>query len=107
MPSALIFGITGQDGSYLTEFLLNRGYQVDGVVRRSSSFNTSRLDHLYQDIHVGHPRLLLHYGDLQDGSSLRRIIQKTQPDEIYNLGAQSHVKVSFEQSEYTMDIVGL
>jgi GDPmannose 4,6-dehydratase len=107
MPSALIFGITGQDGSYLTEFLLNRGYQVDGVVRRSSSFNTSRLDHLYQDIHVGHPRLLLHYGDLQDGSSLRRIVQKTQPDEIYNLGAQSHVKVSFEQSEYTMDVVGL
>jgi GDPmannose 4,6-dehydratase len=107
MPSALILGITGQDGSYLTEFLMNQGYRVNGVVRRSSSFNTSRLDHLYQDIHVAEPRLVLHYGDLQDGSSLRRIIEKTEPDEIYNLGAQSHVKVSYDQSEYTMDVVAL
>src|SRR5690349_13637331 len=101
MPSALITGITGQDGSYLTEFLLGRGYQVHGIVRRSSSFNTSRLDHLYEDLHVDHPKLVLHYGDLQEGSSLRRLIQDLRPDEIYNLGAQSHVRVSFDQAEYT------
>jgi GDPmannose 4,6-dehydratase len=107
MPTALITGITGQDGSYLAEFLISKGYRVHGLVRRSSSFNTSRLDHLYEDVHASHPRLVLHYGDLHDGCSLRRILDKTRPDEVYNLGAQSHVKVSYEQPEYTTDVVGL
>ena len=99
--TALITGITGQDGSYLAELLLDKGYEVHGIKRRSSSFNTSRIDHLYQDPHVDNPRLVLHYGDLTDTSSLTRIIQQIQPNEIYNLGAQSHVAVSFEAPEYT------
>ena len=98
---ALITGITGQDGSYLAEFLLAKGYNVHGIKRRSSSFNTSRIDHLYQDPHEEDPRLVLHYGDLTDSSNLIKIIQDIQPDEIYNLGAQSHVAVSFEAPEYT------
>ena len=98
---ALITGITGQDGSYLTELLLDKGYQVHGIKRRASSFNTSRIDHLYQDPHESDPRLTLHYGDLTDSTNLIRIIQLVQPDEIYNLGAQSHVAVSFESPEYT------
>jgi len=111
MPSppsktALITGITGQDGSYLAEFLLEKGYQVHGIKRRASSFNTSRIDHLYQDPHERGqqgqpPQLTLHYGDLTDSTNLIRIIQQVQPDEVYNLGAQSHVAVSFESPEYT------
>jgi GDPmannose 4,6-dehydratase len=99
--TALITGITGQDGSYLAELLLEKGYEVHGIKRRASSFNTARIDHLYQDPHVDDPRLVLHYGDLTDSSNLIRIIQQVQPDEIYNLGAQSHVAVSFESPEYT------
>ncbi len=98
---ALITGVTGQDGSYLAELLLEKGYELHGIKRRASSFNTSRIDHLYQDPHVDDPRLVLHYGDLTDSSNLIRIIQQVQPDEIYNLGAQSHVAVSFEAPEYT------
>ena len=101
MKVALITGITGQDGSYLAEFLLNKGYEVHGIKRRSSSFNSSRIDHLYQDPHDLNKRMILHYGDLTDSVNLIRIIQDTQPDEIYNLGAQSHVAVSFESPEYT------
>lgn len=101
---ALITGITGQDGSYLAEFLLEKGYIVHGIKRRASSFNTERIDHLYQDPHVNHPDLILHYGDLTDTSNLVRIIQECQPDELYNLGAQSHVAVSFESPEYTADV---
>ncbi|BBB24427.1 GDPmannose 4,6-dehydratase [Isorropodon fossajaponicum endosymbiont JTNG4] len=104
---ALITGITGQDGAYLAEFLLEKGYEVHGIKRRSSSFNTDRIDHLYQDPHVSHRNFILHYGDLSDSMSLVRIIQQIQPDEIYNLGAQSHVAVSFETPEYTADTVGL
>jgi GDPmannose 4,6-dehydratase len=104
MKKALITGITGQDGSYLTEFLLNKGYEVHGVIRRSSSFNTSRIDHLYNDKKLYNQKLFLHYGDLGDSSSLCRIIEKTTPDEIYNLGAQSHVKVSFDIPEYSSDV---
>lgn len=104
MKKALITGITGQDGSYLAEFLLSKGYEVHGIIRRSSVFNTSRIDHLYRDPHEEGTRLFLHYGDLTDGTGLRRILEKVQPDEIYNLGAQSHVKVSFEQPEYTADV---
>lgn len=105
---ALITGITGQDGSYLAEFLLGKGYEVHGIKRRASSFNTARIDHLYQDPHETNQRLVLHYGDLTDSSNLTRIIQQVQPDEIYNLGAQSHVAVSFEEPEYTAnsDAVG-
>ena len=105
---ALITGITGQDGSYLTELLLEKGYEVHGIKRRSSSLNTKRIDHIYQDPHVESPSLYLHYGDLTDSSNLMRIIQETKPDEIYNLGAQSHVAVSFESPEYTAnsDAVG-
>ena len=99
--TALITGITGQDGSYLAELLLEKGYRVHGIKRRASSFNTDRIDHLYQDPHEQDPRLVLHYGDLTDASNLIRIIQQVQPDEIYNLGAQSHVAVSFESPEYT------
>ncbi len=98
---ALITGITGQDGSYLAELLLEKGYEVHGIKRRASSFNTSRIDHLYQDPHEDNPKLILHYGDLTDSTNLIRIIQNIQPDEIYNLGAQSHVAVSFESPEYT------
>jgi len=101
IKKALITGITGQDGSYLTEFLLEKGYEVHGVKRRSSSFNTSRINHLYEDPHEENPRLILHYGDLTDSTNLIRVIQQIQPDEIYNLGAQSHVGVSFETPEYT------
>ena len=104
---ALITGITGQDGSYLAEFLLEKGYVVHGIKRRASSFNTERIDHLYQDPHVNHRDLILHYGDLSDTSNLVRIIQECQPDEIYNLGAQSHVAVSFESPEYTDDVDGM
>ena len=104
MKKALITGITGQDGSYLTEFLLNKGYEVHGIIRRSSSFNTSRIDHLYNDKNIYNQKLFLHYGDLSDSSSLCRIIEKTIPDEIYNLGAQSHVKVSFDIPEYSSDV---
>ncbi len=102
--TALITGITGQDGSYLAEFLLEKGYEVHGIKRRASSFNTQRIDHIYQDPHVPNPRLHLHYGDLSDTSNLTRIIQEVQPDEVYNLGAQSHVAVSFESPEYTADV---
>ncbi len=98
---ALITGVTGQDGSYLSEFLLEKGYEVHGLKRRSSSFNTSRIDHLYQDPHESNPKFILHYGDLTDSTNLINIIQKIKPDEIYNLGAQSHVAVSFESPEYT------
>ena len=101
---ALITGITGQDGSYLAEFLLEKGYEVHGIKRRASSFNTDRIDHLYQDPHVATRKLHLHYGDLTDTSNLTRIVQQVQPDEIYNLGAQSHVAVSFEAPEYTADV---
>ncbi len=104
---ALITGITGQDGSYLAEFLLEKGYTVHGIKRRASSFNTARVDHIYQDPHIENARFKLHYGDLSDSSNLTRIIQETQPDEIYNLGAQSHVAVSFESPEYTADIDGM
>jgi len=104
---ALITGITGQDGSYLAELLLEKGYEVHGIKRRASSFNTTRIDHLYQDPHELNPRLTLHYGDLSDGSNLQRIIEQVQPDEIYNLGAQSHVAVSFEAPEYTANVDAL
>ena len=105
--SALIIGITGQDGSYLAELLLSKGYTVHGLIRRASTFNTSRIDHLYQDRHVGKPSLILYYGDLSDGSRLVSLIGELRPDEIYNLGAQSHVRVSFDEPEYTGDITGL
>ncbi len=106
MPvKALITGITGQDGSYLADFLLAKGYEVHGVVRRASTFNTGRIEHLYQDVHENKPGLRLHYGDLADGSALRHVLERVQPDEIYNLAAQSHVRISFDQSEYTADIV--
>ena len=104
---ALITGITGQDGSYLAEFLLEKGYIVHGIKRRASLFNTQRIDHIYQDPHIEHANLKLHYGDLSDTSNLIRIVQETQPDEIYNLGAQSHVAVSFESPEYTADVDGV
>ena len=104
---ALITGITGQDGAYLAEFLLEKGYEVHGIKRRSSLFNTDRIDHLYQDPHEKDRKFILHHGDLSDSMSMVRIIQKIQPDEIYNLGAQSHVAVSFESPEYTADTVGL
>lgn len=104
MKKALITGITGQDGSYLAEFLLEKGYEVHGIKRRASSFNTQRIDHIFQDPHVENARLKLHYGDLTDSSNLTRILQEVQPDEVYNLGAQSHVAVSFESPEYTADV---
>jgi GDPmannose 4,6-dehydratase len=104
---ALIFGITGQDGSYLAEMLLKKGYEVHGVIRRASTFNTHRLQHLYEDPHTPGAKLFLHYGDLADASTIRKLIYKVQPDEIYNLGAQSHVRVSFDIPEYTGNITGL
>src|SRR5690554_3968844 len=107
MPRALITGITGQDGSYLTELLLSKGYEVYGIIRRSSSFNTDRIDHLYQDPHEQNLRLRLIYGDLNDASSLNKILRTVRPDEIYNLGAQSHVRVSFDVPEYTAEITAL
>lgn len=107
MKKALITGVTGQDGAYLSEFLLKKGYEVHGIKRRSSSFNTDRIDHLYQDPHTKDKRFILHYGDLTDTSNLVRILQEVRPDEIYNLGAQSHVQVSFEVPEYTADVDGI
>ncbi|MDO5658465.1 MAG: GDP-mannose 4,6-dehydratase [Paracoccus sp. (in: a-proteobacteria)] len=104
MKKALITGVTGQDGSYLAEFLLDKGYEVHGIKRRASLFNTQRVDHIFQDEHVGHPRFRLHYGDLSDTSNLTRLIAEIRPDEVYNLGAQSHVAVSFEAPEYTADV---
>ena len=104
---ALITGVTGQDGAYLTEFLLGKGYEVHGLLRRASLFNTDRIDHLYHDPHLPGANLALHYGDLSDGTALRRVLEKVQPDEVYNLAAQSHVKVSFEVPEYTADIVAM
>ncbi|HMX41923.1 MAG TPA: GDP-mannose 4,6-dehydratase, partial [Saprospiraceae bacterium] len=101
MKTALITGITGQDGAYLAEFLLKKGYVVHGIKRRSSSFNTERIDHLYQDPHIDNRNFILHYGDLTDATNLIRIVQEVQPDELYNLGAQSHVQVSFDTPEYT------
>jgi GDPmannose 4,6-dehydratase len=107
MKKALITGITGQDGSYLAEFLLSKGYEVHGIKRRSSLFNTDRIDHLYRDPHDSDRRFILHHGDLTDSSSLIRIIQNVQPEEIYNLAAQSHVAVSFEEPEYTANSDGV
>lgn len=107
MKKALITGITGQDGSYLAEFLLQKGYEVHGIKRRASSFNTERIDHLYEDPHVNDPKLILHYGDLTDSSNLTRILRQVRPDEVYNLAAQSHVAVSFEVPEYTADVDAL
>ena len=107
MKKALITGITGQDGSYLAELLLDKGYEVHGMLRRSSSFNTGRIDHLYNDQDVLNRKLFLHYGDLTDSSNLNRLLEKIRPDEIYNLGAQSHVKVSFEVPEYTAEVDGI
>ncbi len=103
---ALITGITGQDGSYLSELLLEKGYEVHGIIRRTSTFNTDRIDHMYEDPHEPGARLFLHYGDLSDGANLRHILEKVKPHEIYNLGAQSHVRVSFDSPEYTVDCVG-
>ena len=107
MKKALITGITGQDGSYLAELLLEKGYEVHGIIRRSSSFNTERIDHLYKDPHINDVKMFLHYGDLSDSSNLSRLLEKIEPDEIYNLAAQSHVRVSFDMPEYTADVVGL
>lgn len=104
---ALITGITGQDGSYLSEFLLEQGYEVHGIIRRTSTFNTDRIDHIYEDPHKEGVRLFLHYGDLTDGTTLRRILEEVKPQEIYNLGSQSHVRVSFDSPEYTVDSVGM
>lgn len=104
---ALITGITGQDGSYLAEFLLEKGYEVHGIIRRSSTFNTSRIDHIFQDPHESHKRLFLHHGDVADSSNISRLIEKVKPDEIYNLAAQSHVRVSFDIPEYTGDVVAI
>ncbi|MEO6058122.1 MAG: GDP-mannose 4,6-dehydratase [Gemmatimonadales bacterium] len=104
---AIVTGITGQDGSYLAELLLSKGYEVHGLIRRSSTFNTDRIDHIYQDPHEPSPRLKLHYSDLTDGSRLVTLLNEIQPDEVYNLGAQSHVRVSFDEPEYTGDVTGL
>lgn len=104
---ALITGITGQDGSYLSELLLDKGYEVHGIIRRFSTINTDRLDHLYQDPHLPETKLFLHYGDLTDGTTLGRILEAVQPNEVFNLGAQSHVRVSFDSPEYTVDAVGM
>ena len=107
MKKAIITGITGQDGAYLAEFLLNKGYEVHGIKRRSSLFNTQRIDHIYEDPHIPDRHLHLHYGDLTDSTNLIRIIQEVQPDEIYNLAAMSHVHVSFEEPEYTANADGI
>ena len=107
MKKALITGVTEQDGAYLAEFLLQKGYEVHGIKRRSSSFNTERIDHLYQDLHESDVKFRLHYGDLSDSTNIIRVIQEVQPDEIYNLGAMSHVKVSFDEPEYTANVDGL
>src|SRR5690554_3398007 len=107
MKKALVIGITGQDGAYLAEFLLNKGYEVHGLKRRSSLLNTERIDHLYEDPHFSKTKFHLHYGDLTDATNLIRLIQEIQPEEIYNLGAMSHVKVSFDMPEYTANVDGL
>ena len=107
MKRALITGITGQDGSYLTEILIEKGYEVHGIIRKSSSFNTGRIDHLFNNKNVYNKKLFLHYGDLVDTSSIHRLLEKVEPDEIYNLAAQSHVKVSFEVPDYTAQVDGL
>jgi len=107
VKKAIVTGITGQDGSYLAELLLSKGYEVHGLIRRSSTFNTDRIDHIYQDPHVPHPNLFLHYSDLSDGSRLVTLLNEIQPDEVYNLAAQSHVRVSFDEPEYTGDVTGL
>nr|WP_238568931.1 GDP-mannose 4,6-dehydratase [Xenococcus sp. PCC 7305] len=107
MKRALITGITGQDGSYLSEFLLEKGYEVHGIIRRTSTFNTDRIEHIYEDPHSPTAKMFLHYGDLTDGTTLRRILEEIEPQEIYNLGAQSHVRVSFDSPEYTADTVGM
>jgi GDPmannose 4,6-dehydratase len=107
MKRALITGITGQDGSYLAELLLGKGYEVHGLIRRASTFNTERIDHLYEDPHEVGARFFLHHGDLTDGTALRRILERTKPDEVYNLAAQSHVRVSFDEPEFTADVVGM
>ncbi len=107
MKRALISGVTGQDGSYLAEFLLEKGYEVHGIIRRSSSFNTGRIVHIFQDLHEKNPRFLLHYGDLADGSRLEKLIEIVEPNEVYNLGAQSHVRVSFDEPVYTADIAAM
>ncbi len=107
MPTALITGITGQDGSYLAEFLLAKGYEVHGIIRRASTFNTDRIDHIFKDIHAKNVRLILHYGDLMDSSSLKKILTEVKPDEVYNLGAQSHVRVSFDMPVFTVDTVAM
>ena len=107
LKRALITGITGQDGSYLTELLLSKGYEIHGIIRRSSTFNTDRIDHIYEDPHINNRRLLLHYGDLSTAEQLTNLIYNMQPDEIYHLGAQSHVRVSFDVPEFTGDITGL
>jgi GDPmannose 4,6-dehydratase len=107
MKRALITGITGQDGSYLAEFLLEKGYEVHGIIRRSSSFNSGRIIHLFKDVHESDVRLVLHYGELTDGTRLEKLIEQIQPDEVYNLGAQSHVRVSFDEPVYTADVVAL
>jgi GDPmannose 4,6-dehydratase len=107
MKKALITGITGQDGAYLAELLLSKGYEVHGIKRRSSLINTQRIDHLYADLHEDDVRFILHYGDLSDSTNIIRIIQEVQPDEIYNLGAMSHVKVSFDEPEYTAQVLSL
>ena len=107
MKKALVTGITGQDGSYLADLLLAKGYEVHGIIRRASTFNTARIDHLYQDPHVNGVRLFLHYGDLSDSVSMTKLLYDLQPDEVYNLGAQSHVRVSFDIPEYTADVTGV
>ena len=107
MKKALITGITGQDGAYLSELLLEKGYEVHGIKRRTSLFNTARIDHLYEDPHVDNRRFFLHHGDLSDATNIIRIVQEVQPDEIYNLGAMSHVQVSFEEPEYAAEIDGI
>src|SRR5262245_40264586 len=107
MKKALITGITGQDGSYLAELLLSKDYEVHGIIRRASTFNTERIDHLYQDPHINGVRLLLHYGDIADSTNLIKLLYRIQPEEIYHLGAQSHVRVSFDIPEYTGDVTGL
>ena len=107
IKKALITGITGQDGSYLAELLLEKGYEVHGIIRRASTFNTGRIDHLLKDAHLPSAKLFLHYGDLADSSNISRLLEKIQPDEIYHLGAQSHVRVSFDLPEYTGDVTGL
>ncbi|MFT4804312.1 MAG: GDPmannose 4,6-dehydratase, partial [Psychroserpens sp.] len=107
MKKALITGITGQDGAYLTELLLEKGYEVHGIKRRASLFNTDRIDHLYQDPHIDNTRMFLHYGDLTDSMNITRLIQEIQPDEIYNLGAMSHVRVSFDTPEYVANVDGI